>query len=141
MKPEDREEIVKILHEIEVELRVGKANAYAGKTNNDTLGNFKRNAERWGMTKYQTWGIYFGKHIDTIEQAIKENPETPTDPTEGLLGRINDARVYLEILACMLTEDDLITIPGLYPEIHVEHGDISKANINGTAPQADVTYE
>ena len=46
MKPEDREEIVKILHEIEVELRVGKANAYAGKTNNDTLGNFKRNAER-----------------------------------------------------------------------------------------------
>ena len=84
---------------------LSKGKAYSG--DGDALSNFKRNAERLGLSKYQVWLIYFMKHIDSICNAIKDNPEAPSDQTEGLHGRIVDAENYLDILECLLTEDKI----------------------------------
>lgn len=81
-----------------------KGKSYAG--TEDSLANFKRNAERLGLTKYQVWSVYFGKHIDSIFNAVKYNPELPVDNSEGMHGRILDAINYLSILYCLLYEDN-----------------------------------
>jgi len=83
-----------------------KGEAYSG--NDDAFENFKRNGERHGLSKYQIWSVYFGKHIDAITNAIKANPEQPVDNSEGLLGRIEDAQNYLDLLLGMLVEDDIL---------------------------------
>jgi hypothetical protein len=106
MNFEDRLRITEELIATELELSKSKGEAYAGQE--DTLANFKRNGKRWGMSKYQTWGVYFGKHIDSIENAVQRDPDRPVEGTEGLRGRINDARVYLALLACLLEEDGLL---------------------------------
>lgn len=87
-----------------------KSLAYAG-DGGDTLANFKRNAERLGLTKYQIWGVYFNKHIDSINNAIMQHPDGPIDRSEGLKSRIIDVKNYIDILYCLLAEDELINNP------------------------------
>lgn len=72
----------------------------------DAFENFKRNAEKLGLTKYQIWAVYCGKHLDSIFNAIKHDANHPVDKSEGLQGRIDDAINYLELLSGMLAEDD-----------------------------------
>lgn len=106
MRIETRNALLKALQKFESRIADEKGKAYSGDT--DANSNFKRNADRLGLTKYQIWGVYFNKHIDSINNAIKADPETPNDETEGLFGRIVDARNYLGILCSMLVEDGLI---------------------------------
>lgn len=106
MTLEKRKEIIEQMIKSETEIFLAKGKSYAG--NGDTLANFKRNAERLGLTKYQIWGVYFNKHIDSINNAISDNPNEPRDNSEGLQGRIADARNYLAILLCLLIEDNFI---------------------------------
>ncbi len=84
-----------------------KGKAYAG--TDDSLANFKRNAERLSLSPFQIWAVYFNKHIDSINNAIGQNPTAPKDKTEGMHGRIIDAMTYLSILHCLLEEYDLLT--------------------------------
>lgn len=81
----------------------GKGDAYSGQT--DTLANFKRNGERLGLSKYQIWAVYCGKHIDAIFNSIKENPDFPIEKTETMDGRIVDAINYLLLLHGLQIED------------------------------------
>jgi len=87
-------------------LLYSKGKAYSGNT--DPFKNFKENAERLGLSKYQVWAIYAFKHIDSISNAIKQDPQNPIDASEGLKGRIHDAQNYLDLLYGMLVEDNLI---------------------------------
>jgi hypothetical protein len=89
-----------------VELLKKKGESYSG--SGDAFANFKRNAERLGMSKYQIWAVYCAKHLDSIFNAIKRAPTYPMDTSEaeGLQGRIDDAINYLELLSGMLHEDD-----------------------------------
>jgi hypothetical protein len=80
-----------------------KGKAYAGEQ--DSLANFKRNAERLGLTKYQIWAVYFNKHIDSINNAIQQNPDAPVDNSEGIKSRIVDIHNYIDLLYCLLEED------------------------------------
>lgn len=88
-------------------IMVGKEVDYASKE--DTMANFKRIGERVGLTKYQIWSVYFGKHADAIANAVKYHPEAPrtADESEPLRGRICDAINYLTILANLMDEDVL----------------------------------
>lgn len=103
MKTEAREELIRALEKQESAARLSKGAAYSSA--DDCLSNFKRNAERLSLTKYQIWAVYFMKHIDAILNAISANPVAPEERSEGMCGRIMDARVYLELLYCMLHED------------------------------------
>lgn len=75
-------------------------------SNTDSLANFKRNAERLGMTKYQVWLLYFTKHVDAIINSIKRDPTSPQVESEPLRGRILDDINYLVLLHCLLEEDE-----------------------------------
>ena len=77
---------------------------YSGKA--DALSNFKRNAERLGLTKYQVWSVYTAKHFDSIMNAIKASPEYPQVESEPIEERIKDLINYGAILACMIIEDN-----------------------------------
>lgn len=105
MKPQDRQIILKQLHTQELEIAQSKGAAYAG--NGDVLENFKRNAKALGLSPYQIWAVYFNKHMDAINNAIKATPDQPVDHSEGLQGRILDARTYLGLLSCLLQEGNI----------------------------------
>lgn len=81
-----------------------KGRDYSGTA--DSLSNFKRNAERLGMTKYQVWAIYCAKHIDSIFNSIKHAPEFPQVESEPLRGRVVDAITYLTIFLALIDEED-----------------------------------
>lgn len=104
MDAKTRNQLAEELHSSSMETQKEKGDSYAGKSG-DALSNFKRNAENLGLTKYQVWAVYFGKHVDSISNAIKHSPELPKDDSEGLRGRIIDAKNYLDILYCLLIED------------------------------------
>ena len=85
------------------ELTTKKGHDYSGDT--DVLENFKRNADNLGLEKYQIWSVYFNKHIDAINRAIKDNPDYPEDSSEPFEERAKDAMVYLALMICMRRED------------------------------------
>ena len=87
------------------EIRNSKGQDYAGRT--DCLANFKRNAERLGLTKYQVWLVYAMKHIDAITSAIRKNPAEPWSGTESepLQERFKDAVNYVLLAHAMCIED------------------------------------
>lgn len=60
----------------------------------DVLANFKRVAERTGVTVGQVWLVYFLKHIDAIT-SIMAKPDLPV--SEAPLGRFADAVNYLRL--------------------------------------------
>ena len=106
MTVEKRLELVKELFDEGIKVLIAKGNSYAG--SGDSLANFKRNAERLGLTPYQILAVYWNKHVDSINNAIQQNPKAPIDHTEGLRGRIIDAKNYLDILYCLLVEDEIL---------------------------------
>lgn len=110
MTPELRKAIFDDIDRKGQELILCKGMDYAGEQ--DVLANFKVNAERLGLTKYQVWSVYFMKHIDSILNAIKRDAGNPKVSSEPLEGRVLDARNYLGLLACMLHEDKIDAIPG-----------------------------
>jgi len=77
----------------------GKGQAYAGPK--DALGNFKREGERSGISKYTALRVYAHKHEDAIDAFCREE-YTDTEPIHL---RIADAINYLFILYAMYLED------------------------------------
>jgi hypothetical protein len=104
MTLDERMKVFDTLQNEELKILSSKGADYAG--NEDALRNFKINAERLGLTKYQVWAVYAMKHIDAILTTIKNNPDDPTRQAETLYGSILDARNYLGLLACLRIEDD-----------------------------------
>lgn len=90
------EQCRKILH--------SKGTDYSGEE--DSLSNFKKNAERLGLSKYQIWLVYFNKHIDSVQNSIKRNPDKPQVESEPLEDRIKDIINYAALLYCMIKEDE-----------------------------------
>lgn len=62
------------------------------------LNNFERVAERVASTPQKVLMTYLLKHIDSIEKWVR----TGTEGTEGITGRIADARNYLDLLYGMV---------------------------------------
>ncbi len=73
----------------------------------DALGNFKKVAEDTGISKYQVWSIYAGKHMDAIRAAIKNAPpgQRPSRKGEPLEESINDTVLYSILLLALMIED------------------------------------
>jgi len=98
------EEISHELYEMVIETLLRKGVEY--QKDNNVFSNFEENAKDLGLSKYQIWNIYFNKHIKSISNAIKTNPEDPTakEMPEKLQGRIVDAVAYLLLLNGMISE-------------------------------------
>lgn len=67
----------------------------------DVLANFKRVAERAGISVEQAWAVYFLKHIDAI-MTIMTKPDLPV--SEEPPGRFADAVNYLRLGYAILKE-------------------------------------
>lgn len=109
MNNEGRIKIVEAMNKTGMGIIVAKGDAYAD-GDKDTLSNFKHVSERGGTTVIQAWLNYYLKHEIAIELAIKKNPETPIEGTEGILSRIVDAKNYLDLLACILVEKGMLEV-------------------------------
>ena len=98
------EEVSDELYEMVIETLLRKGVEY--QKDNNVFSNFEENAKDLGLSKYQIWNIYFNKHIKSISNAIKTNPEDPTakEMPEKLQGRIVDAVAYLLLLNGMISE-------------------------------------
>ena len=98
------EEISDELYEMVIETLLRKGVEY--QKDNNVFSNFEENAKDLDLSKYQIWNIYFNKHIKSISNAIKTNPEDPTakEMPEKLQGRIVDAVAYLLLLNGMISE-------------------------------------
>jgi len=79
-----------------------KGRAYAG--SDDVLAFFKTQAAESGITPYQAISTMKVKHEAAIREAIKQNPGSPVEHTEGLRGRIMDAINFNLLLLCLLEE-------------------------------------
>lgn len=79
-----------------------KGESYA--STDDTLASFKRAAERTGLTMFQIWQVYFNKHVDSINNAIKTSPHFPQDESEGMNSRIVDIINYARFLSLLIVE-------------------------------------
>jgi len=102
-----RQDIISGIFSQVKDMAISKGKDYSSKE--DSLANFKRNAERLGLTKYQVWLVYFNKHIDAINNSIRYNPDAPEVSSEPLEERIIDAITYLTLFKCLLEEDKTST--------------------------------
>jgi hypothetical protein len=100
-----------MLHEVfnrMAQLTASKGEEYA-RSEDDQLANFKRSGAEAGISPEQTWVVFFNKHIDSIKHHIK----TPkVELAEPIIGRIDDAILYLILLRAMIVERDGIILPG-----------------------------
>lgn len=104
MKHEDRMKIIEQMYEKRVKVLKDKGAAYAEE--GDINYNFKIIAKILGLSVFQVWAVYWLKHVICVANAIKNNPNTPVDLTEGMEGRIIDNQNYIDILATLLEELD-----------------------------------
>lgn len=102
--PELREKLVAELFDECTAVLSAKGKSYAGRQ--DMNANFKRIAEICGTSKYQVWQVYFNKHVESINNAIRREPGCPTScDGESIRGRVIDLINYAVILETMQIED------------------------------------
>jgi len=70
----------------------------------DVLANFKRVAERSGISPLQCILVYFLKHIDSI-QSIVSPPKGTITQAEPIVERFADASNYLNLMLALLIEE------------------------------------
>lgn len=78
-----------------------KGREYIPGGTDDVLANFKKMADRLGMTPEQVWGIYAAKHWTSVESFIREGKVSSDEPIRG---RARDLILYL-LLFIGLTEE------------------------------------
>ena len=80
----------------------GKGEDYAG--NDDANRNFKQVGYTLGLTQFQTWAVYFNKHVDAVNNAIKKNPDYPERKAESIRESLHDIINYAVIMESLLVD-------------------------------------
>jgi len=94
--------MVKVFTDVTNQLRV-KGGEYAGDT--DRLANFRRNALAMGVPAEVIWGVYAGKHWDSIMQYVNDTAQNKTRTrAEPMCGRAHDLIAYLILFIAMEDE-------------------------------------
>ena len=121
-----KERILEIANERRNGISAQKGPEYAGSAakyadaDKDVLANFKRQGDRWGTSPLLPTGVYFGKHIDSIETFVREATREGIDlkaqrdlayKGEGILSRLDDARNYLDLMECLLVDLGILNDP------------------------------
>lgn len=99
MTPEKFVDFYKTLVEEEVKIFTDKGREYSG--NNNRFNNFQRLGQELELPPEKILWIYLKKHLDSILSYINLEKELSSEP---IIGRINDARNYLALLAGMIQE-------------------------------------
>lgn len=87
-----------------------KGGEYAG--DEDRLLNFRRNGAKLGLPMEVVWHTYVNKHIDALEQYIKDILAGKTrDRLEKLEARCDDIIVYMILFKAMIEERRILGGP------------------------------
>lgn len=93
-----------------------KGSEYAG--DDDRLANFRRNGAKLGLPMEVIWHIYVSKHLDAIEQYIKDILAGKTrERMEPIESRCDDAIVYLTLFKAMIEERTIIDMDNKFRTI------------------------
>ncbi len=76
----------------------------------DANGNITQQAKLLGITPYQVWLVYVGKHIARVQNAIYRYPAAPQFAGETIQESAVDIINYMVILLSMLREDKLFHV-------------------------------
>lgn len=98
MKSADFETFRQLFDEDCVRVLLKKGNDYAA--DDDRLANFKRLAERLGLSPIQIWGVCFVKRVD----AILEFAKSGKIESEPIRERFVDAHNYLDLGLALVEE-------------------------------------
>ena len=99
--------VLEVLHRQENEMREAGQAEYAHDEEN-AFANFERIAEQTGLQREEVLFVYLLKHMDGISSYIQGH----RSQREAVMGRIVDARVYLALLAGMVTENEGVVTVG-----------------------------
>jgi hypothetical protein len=98
-----------------IKLNVQKGHDYAG--DEDALANFKKAADRLGVTPELVWAVYGDKHWSAIMTYCKEG-QVESEPIEG---RIRDVILYgLLLLGLIAEKKENPYMPEAETQIHEE---------------------
>ena len=78
----------------------GEEYSNTAKVDADQLANFKRQAADLGMTQEQILSVYLNKHLDGIKSYVR----TGVQHSEPIVGRIDDAILYLLLFKAMVVD-------------------------------------
>jgi len=94
--------MVRVFADVTNQLRI-KGGEYAGDI--DRLANFRRNALAMGVPAEVIWGVYAGKHWDSIMQYVNDTAQNKTRTrAEPMIGRAHDLIAYLILFIAMEDE-------------------------------------
>lgn len=102
MQLKDYEHCIMELHSEAHRITTEKRPAYTIGSE-DVLKNFKRVADRLGLTPMQVWGVYFLKHVDSLTAYAKDK-DIPQ--AEAMIGRFADAMNYLDLGYALMKEGE-----------------------------------
>ena len=104
MKKDEFINLMKHMHEEEIDEHLKKNADYADRNGLNILANFERVAKNLGITPQMALLIYMEKHMDAIRTYIRFG-SVMSEPIEG---RIKDARVYLSLLRAMVEQKNAV---------------------------------
>lgn len=110
MNHEEYYQIRKELLEFAEEVAAPKREEYTGQSQ-DILYNFKRIANRLGMSPLQVWAVYFNKHVDSVNTFIKGEASV----SEPMGSRFADMLNYLFLGICLIIEEEQTESPSQDP--------------------------
>ena len=99
------------LIEFSDEVAASKREEYTGQSQ-DILYNFKRIADRLGMSPLQVWAVYFNKHVDSVNTFIKGEASV----SEPMSSRFADMLNYLFLGICLIIEEEQTESPSQDPK-------------------------
>ena len=111
MNLEDYLQIRMELIEFSDEVAASKREEYTGQSQ-DILYNFKRIADRLGMSPLQVWAVYFNKHVDSVNTFIKGEASV----SEPMGSRFADMLNYLFLGICLIIEEEQTESPSQDPK-------------------------
>jgi hypothetical protein len=111
MTKDERTAITEAATKRRMKIMDDKGKDYQGEEKEGVNGNFYRNARVLGVSPTLIWAVYFNKHVDSLMTFVR----TGRLESEGLRGRLDDMRNYLDILEAMAVEEGLVESPDATP--------------------------
>lgn len=94
------------VHEKMVSLTESKGEEYKGVQDNQ-FGNFERTAQDTGLSREQVWLVFFNKHFDALRTYVRDMATgVERKRSESIVGRIDDAILYLILLRGMVIQNE-----------------------------------
>jgi hypothetical protein len=96
-----QEEMAQVMHTAFTRMQALRDAGQKEYAHGPAFGNFNRLAKKLHLPREKVLWVYLAKHLDGIEAFLNGH----SSQREDVIGRIDDARVYLTLLEGMITED------------------------------------